>query len=499
MKLAGRLDAWLIGPGRGQGSESYVWLRQLQIRSLGAISWVAFLILFWQGRALWGDRGLLPISRVIDQFHLPSLFVFLEPDAWIRPLAGLGLLFSTFLVLGRANVPLLLGIWAIQLSFVNSGQLFYGYGWETQLLELIFLSLPLVPLWHWKLASSSHPPMRVAIWAQRWMLFRLMLGAGLIKIRGDECWRDLSCLIYHYETQPNPHPLSYFYHQMPALFHQGGVLFNHFVELIVPFGFFGPARIRRWAGIFAIVFQVILISSGNLAWLNWLTLVMSFCCFDDEFLKSISDRLPRHFRWKGPKANQPGLGSKLLVLRRVAMSSFAVIVLFCSWEPALNLVSSRQAMNTSYNAWHLIKSYGAFGSIGRERTAIVIEGTSDPTPTEGSLWKAYELPCATGDPARRPCLVTPYHYHLDWQLWFSAMRPTLQEEWLFRLAIRLLEGDREILALFEKNPFGDAPPKWIRMNLYRYRFGSSTWWERDLIGPYLPPVSLDHPLVSQVK
>jgi hypothetical protein len=37
----------------------------------------------------------------------------------------------------------------------------------------------------------------------RWLLFRLEFGAGLIKMRGDRCWRDLTCLYYHHETQPN--------------------------------------------------------------------------------------------------------------------------------------------------------------------------------------------------------------------------------------------------------------------------------------------------------
>ena len=27
-----------------------------------------------------------------------------------------------------------------------------------------------------------------------------MIGAGLIKIRGDKCWTDLTCMNYHYEV-----------------------------------------------------------------------------------------------------------------------------------------------------------------------------------------------------------------------------------------------------------------------------------------------------------
>ena len=75
-----------------------------------------------------------------------------------------------------------------------------------------------------------------------------MLGAGLIKLRGDPCWRDLTCLFYHYETQPIPNPLSRTLHFMPRWFHRAGVLFNHLTELVAPWFVFGPRRARHVAG-----------------------------------------------------------------------------------------------------------------------------------------------------------------------------------------------------------------------------------------------------------
>ena len=146
------------------------------------------------------------------------------------------------LMAGYANVFMLLALWLVQLSFVNSGQLFYGYGWETQLLELTFLTCFLVPVFDPRLKRATAPPPRIVIWALRWMLFRLMLGAGLIKIRNDSCWRDLTCLIYHYETQPIPNPLSFFYHHVPPTFHYAGCLFNHFRRAGRAVRIFWPGR-----------------------------------------------------------------------------------------------------------------------------------------------------------------------------------------------------------------------------------------------------------------
>ena len=77
-------------------------------------------------------------------------------------------------------------------------------------------------------ASSRSSPAPAArrracgsIWIWRWTLFRLMFGAGLIKLRGDPCWRDLTCLDYYFETQPMPNPLSWYFHWMPHGVHAG--------------------------------------------------------------------------------------------------------------------------------------------------------------------------------------------------------------------------------------------------------------------------------------
>src|SRR5262249_36586464 len=135
-----------------------------------------------------------------------------------------------------------------------------------------------VPGWLRHYAASD------SMWLYRWLLFRVMFGAGLIKLRGDSCWRDLTCLDYHYETQPIPNPLSWFFHHGPEWSKKGGVLFNHFAELIVPFGYFLPQPAASIAGALTIIFQFLIFASGNLSWLNALTLVLAFSCFDDKTL-----------------------------------------------------------------------------------------------------------------------------------------------------------------------------------------------------------------------
>jgi hypothetical protein len=184
--------------------------------------------------------------------------------------------------------------------------------------------------------------------------------------------------------------------------------------------------------------------------------------------------------------------------------SFTGALVWLSVSPAKNLIDEGQAMNTSYDDWHLVNSYGAFGSVGRERYDVIIEATDEPEVTPHTHWQPYEFKAAPGDVSRRPPVISPYHYHLDWQIWFSGMRPRLQEEWLFRLAVRLLENDRHITALFESVPFPGKRPTYVKMDLYRYRFadwkdGSKAWWTREWVGVYMPPISVDDPFVRRYR
>jgi hypothetical protein len=81
----------------------------------------------------------------------------------------------------------------------------------------------------------------------------------------------------------------------------------------------------------------------------------------------------------------------------------------------------QQAMNTSFDRLHLVNTYGAFGTVGRQRFEIIFEGTLDAEPTESGNWLPYEFKVKPGDPKRRPAIITPYHHRLDWQIWFAAM------------------------------------------------------------------------------
>jgi hypothetical protein len=471
------MDAYLDGFGVA---------RLVLQRGLAAIYLLAFLSALNQFRALLGEDGLLPVPPYLDRHRFreaPSLFQLGYSDARFLGVAYAGIALSLLALSGVSELgPIWLSalvwfaLWVLYLSIVNVGQVFYGFGWESMLCEAGFFACFLGP--------AHVEPSPIPVLLLRWMLFRVELGAGLIKIRHDSCWRDCTCLYYHYETQPIPNPLSRLFHRIPKPLHRFSVAFSHFVQLAVPFGLFLPQPYAMIAGALLVFHQLLLIVSGNYAWLNWLTVVLGASTLWDPAFAT--------FKF----AARP-LAFDIVLYVLLAVS------LLLSYQPTLNFFSKRQLMNYSYNSLHLINVYGAFGHVTRERYEVVLEGTRNaPLGAEDTGWREYEFRAKPGDPKRRPRQFAPYHLRLDWLMWFLPFAATVadgevwvlrHDRWFLRLVRKLLEGDPKTLALIRVNPFPERPPTLIRAQFYRYRYaepGSDTFWTRELVGEFLPPTSL---------
>jgi len=473
-----------------------VWLVRLLLqRGLAAVYLVAFLSVLRQFPALLGERGLLPVPdylRAVRFRDAPSLFHWGYTDRRLRALGWTGIGLAALALSGVAErgpvwvpVTVWLVLWCLYLSVVNAGQLFYGFGWESMLLEAGFFAAFLGP-------SRMAAPL-IPVLILRWMLVRTELGAGLIKLRHDPCWRDLTCLYYHYETQPLPNPLSRAFHRFPRRVHRLSVLFSHLVQVGLPFGLFLPQPVAGFCGAGIILQQLLLIVSGNYAWLNWLTVVLGFTAFNDGQIHAV-------LRIAVPAATPAPLAMT------VCLAALAIFTLVASVEPVRNLLSPRQAMNRTYNPLHLVGSYGAFGSVNQIRYEIILEATEETVLSDRTVWREYGFRGKPGDPKRRPPQVAPYHLRLDWMLWFLPFSVRVgsgglavpgHELWFLRLARRLLEADRPTLRLLRSVPFADRRPAYVRALFYRYRYTTpeeqrrtGAWWSRQLVGVYLPPLSL---------
>jgi hypothetical protein len=471
------------------------WLSRLILeRGIAVIYVFAFVAAARQFRALIGDQGLLPVPRYVARRSFrqsPSIFHAYYSDRFFAAVAWSGAALSAAMAAGLADVLplwasvlLWLLLWVLYLSIVNVGQTWYAFGWESLMLEMGLLAT--------LLGNNQVAPPVLTMWLARLLLFRLEFGAGLIKLRGDSCWRDLTCLFYHHETQPMPGPLSWFFHHIPKPLHRAEVAGNHVAQLVVPFGLFAPQPVASIAGAIVVITQLWLVASGNFAWLNWLTILLGCSVIDTSSLSAVIT-VPSQ-----PALVDPPLWFAVLVI------VFGVLTLVLSYWPVRNMISRGQRMNMSFNPLHVVSAYGAFGSIGRTRREVVIEGTDEAVVTEATVWKEYEFKGKPGGVRRLPRQWAPYHLRLDWLMWFAALSPQYAYSWFRPFILRLLRNDPPTLRLLRRNPFPDAPPRYVRAQLYRYRFTTAAelrrdhaWWHRTLEGSYLRPTALTDEAASR--
>jgi lipase maturation factor 1 len=441
------------------------------LQSLGFIYFIAFLSAHYQNDGLMGEYGLVPARDYWDQIvhqpqfidaswwqkfrHYPSIFWFISlNDDTMRMLNLSGLTLSILVMLGQGGSMLILFIlWILYFSIVTSagGTSFYSYGWESQLLETGFLAmflcndLVLPPNLLHSRQSLHINQSPIILWLFRWLSFRISMGAGLIKIRGDSCWTQRTCLLYHFETQPIPSPTSFFFHFLPPFVLQRAVDLDLLVQVYTSWMVLMPTYISQWprlskiclslvrlGGVIQASFMLNIILSGNLGFLPHLTIVPALACWDD-------DCWPQWMR-KGyflTEMNVP-IGPKLSINdwswrrpRPMLNVAYAILVLYMSHPVVVNFLQldgSRQQMNASFDSFRLVNTYGAFGSVGKKRYEPIVSITYDSISdnsnnsimTQDSLeWIELEFPCKPGSIHRRPCFCEPYHCKS--RLWKGAM------------------------------------------------------------------------------
>ncbi len=472
----------------------------LFLRALGLVFLIAFCSLWGQISGLIGQNGILPLAPYLSAvrhftglecyFLLPTLSWISAGDAFTHLLCGCGIVVSLLLILGFAQAPCLILLWALYLSLTSDCRDFLSFQWDALLLESGFIAAFLAPL---RLRAGPCPRgnSRIVLFLLRWLLFRLMFSSGFVKLAsGDETWRNLSALRFHFETQPLPTWIGWYAFQLPNSLKTAMTAAVLSIELAVPFLIFAPRRLRLTAFSLLVFLQIAIAATGNYAFFNLLTVTLCLLLLDDrvwpqklrDWILGGRSRGQSHGRlpyWiLGPCA------AFVFVCTSVAFTD--TLGLEAIWPKPVALLYRKVTPFWTFN------QYGLFAVMTTSRPEIVIEGSND-----GDFWEPYEFKYKPGDLRRRPVFVAPYQPRLDWQMWFAALGRFQENPWFENLMIRLLQGAPEVLSLLAGNPFPDHPPRFIRASLYKYRFTSieerartGNWWRRQFLGPYFPARSL---------
>ncbi len=492
----------------------------LFLRLLGLVYLIAFISLWVQVDGLIGDHGILPVKDFLDvvktslaqQVRPGSAFWNVPTLAWLSPHNGFlhflcagGTLASILLIVGVLPIASLIVLWLFYLSLVYAGQTFMSFQWDILLLEAGFVAIFVAPfVVRSKFLQDRHPP-RLAIWLVWWLLFRLMFESGAVKLTWNvwqlgpnglpvaNTWRSLTALNFHYWTQPLPIWTSWYAAKLPEWFQKLSVVFVLIVELGFPWLIFGPRRLRYVAFVGITSLMCLIAATGNYNFFNLLTIVLAFTLLDDN-------AWPQRLRNRITGTDWPMLASPTR-WRSCVLVPFAVLAFITGIQQVKDAALPARVPWPSLESelgigqFFLVNDYGLFRQMTETRPEIIIEGSNDD-----EHWKAYEFRWKPGDPSRRPRFNTPYQPRLDWQMWLEALRleevynatrsinPRYMSLWFQSLLMRLLSGDKPVNDLLAIDPFPEAPPKFIRIILYQYRFTdraewrkTGDWWHRERV------------------
>ncbi|HFD79693.1 MAG TPA: lipase maturation factor family protein [Gammaproteobacteria bacterium] len=457
------------------------------LRLLALIYLAAFVSAGVQIIGLVGSHGILPIAERIATLRagsgwegfwsLPTLLWLDAGDDALFAVVLAGCVFSVALFVNLWPRISLVALFVLYLSLFHAGQIFMNFQWHYLLLESGFAAI--------FLAGGARP----GLWLLKWALFRVRFMSGLSKLAsGDPTWAGLTALNYFFEVQPLPHWGGWYAAQLPEWMLRLGTGATLFIEILVPLTLFMPRWARLPGAWLTILMQVLILMTSNHAFLNLLVLVLCLFFFEDRDLRRV---LPKPLtRWLTGMQPPPvlrrspgGLLALAVAVLLIAVSLVQMAEMFTPWRSPQPVA----LLTRHLRPFQLVHRYHVFPTMKTERLELIIEGSED-----GVEWRAYEFRYKPGDVYRKPEFIVPHHPQLDWIMWFVPEQPfflPLLERFLYRL----LENSAPVLDLLEDNPFPDRPPRYLRVELYRYRFAdpethaaTGQWWQREYLGPFSP-------------
>ena len=459
----------------------------LFLRILGIIYLIAFVSLLVQIKGLVGEQGILPVGDLLAYVAeaagseryivLPTVFWIAHSNLALVAVTLYGCFVSLQIIFNRWQWPALIIAFVLYLSLFNVCQPFLHFQWDGLLLEAGFLAI--------FLGTRSS----IIIWLFRWLLFKLRFMSGLSKLTSDDpAWSGLTALNTYFEVQPLPNPLAWYAHQLPEFVLRSATAATLVIEILVPFMMFMPRRWRFAAAWITIFWQLLIILTSNHNWINLLTIALCLFLFDDRALRGV---LPIRLN-----TSQMALVVKdnfTIKLRTAFIAMMAVFIFFVSlaqlWMLSIgeNINGRMGTVLTYMDSYRVVNAYHVFPTMTTERIELELSGSVD-----GSVWKTYRFKYKPGYLDERPRLVMPHQPRLDWQMWFVTLH-SKHLPWFEEFLYALLDNSPDVTDLLEHNPFPEEPPRYIRVEAYKYTFTtpeqrqqSGNWWNREAQGPFLP-------------
>ena len=494
---------------------------------------LCYALAFWswgvQCIGLVGKDGILPAESLMTAvseaeqrdstsyfLEYPTLFRFHCSDTALQAACWAGVIASLLAMAGVLQGPMLALTWVLYLSLAVTGQIFMGYQWDALLLEAGLLILFMAP-WRSLLAWRVHAePPRAAVFLLHWLVFRLMLLSGVVKLwSGDELWENGTALLQHFQTQPIPTPLAWYAHHLPRWMLVWGCWGMYVVELLLPFTMWLGRWGRLTAALGYIALMIGVALTGNYTFFNLLTALLALSLVQDRWwpaslkrkitatltpASSTAEGTPPS-RWRGARHLVTGIAAVLVLFSVIAADISLSGRRITGGREPLSPLWAIDFFGRWVDPWRSVNAYGLFQDMTDERLEVQVEvsedgGTFFPLPF---LYKADEE-------SERPRFVAPYQPRLDWQMWFASLYPGYipqrdamggPMQWFGQFLRALTEGRPSVWALVDEKASLIPKDKVIaaRATLWRYHFTTPEerkqtghWWTREYVGQFAAPI-----------
>jgi lipase maturation factor 1 len=530
-----------FGPGSREGP-GRLWPRWLFLRALGLIFFSAFYSLLFQIRGLIGPDGILPATEYLNSvrqalgmeayWYAPTLLWLGSGAHALTLLCWAGLVASVLLVFNFWPRGMTAVCLVAHLSFIAAAQDFSSYQSDGMLLAAAFICVFFAPPGLRPGMGEDHPPSWASLFLLQWLWFQIYFESGFVKMAShDQDWRHLTALDHYYENGPLPNWIGWYVQQLPHWFHAGATFYTLVTELVLVWMLFMPRRFKILCFFIVTPFQISIILTSNLAFLNHLVLSLGILLLDDRFLhdgyKSVlslfttrraqqeTNEAPAEVIQSPAPGNASGIvpetstdlrasrdetRSRIGLKQSIQYVSFLCSVIMLPWTfyataallllmifPGLPLPRSPIV---ALDPFRIANSYGLFAVMTPARHEIEFQGTRD-----GKTWIPYPFRYKPQDPDQPPRIHAPYQPRFDWNLWFASLGGWRENTWVLNTEMRLLKNDVSVLELFGRNPFPEGPPRQVRAVIWQYWFTdiatkrkTGLWWRREFQGLYAPTV-----------
>ena len=531
---------WLFAsePDSEHGASDRLIPRWLFLRALGGIYFSAFFSLVFQIRGLLGPEGILPAGEYLRAvtgaigysrglWFAPTLLWLASGPHMLTGLCWVGMAASLLLVLNVWPRGMLGICFVCFLSFVSAAQDFSSYQSDGMLLEAGFVSLFFAPSGFLPGLGRMSRPSRASLFLLQWEWFRIYFESGVAKIiGGDPEWRNFTAMDEYYQNGPLPTWIGWYMQHLPHWFHASTVFATLALELVLVWMFVLPRRWRIACFFIVTPWQLVVILTANYTFLNYLVLMLGFLLLDDRFLLPF---LPQ--RWKrllvvsaasgtagdstpsepsesanvrespseaGPAQSQRQSWRSAFhrTFRILRLGLTGTLLSWIFYATTVELIWMFSALPlptepvTALEPFRIANRYGLFGIMTRGRYEIEFQGSED-----GKTWVAYPFRYKPQELSTPPRIYAPYQPRFDWNLWFASLGSWRDYPIVPRTEVRLLSNDKDVLALFEKNPFPHDPPHEVRAVIWQYWFTTISekrtqglWWRRQFVGLYAPTI-----------